>query len=300
MRPEKNVFGCFRRILAGCLLGYMPFVVHAQELVYFPAAQTSVSPGSEKVEAIYSRPSTQSAGVKSPAIVLLHSAWGWSDEHEGTYAYAQALQKAGFATLELRMFPTHGSAKAGGPAAYLPELFGSLNYLASNPDIDPKRIGVAGYSFGGLLALVAATTWANKTYGKSGQQFAAHAPFYPICWVLKANAQGRKSPVPTDAWMEWTGAPIRIYAGANDDYDNRDPKSCEDAVKALPESQQRAFSIQVYPDATHGWDQKKGASFFEKLACNGRGCNNTNQPNRQVAEQSTKDLIEFMSSNLAR
>jgi dienelactone hydrolase len=300
MRPEKEVFGCFRRFLAGCLVGYMPFVVYAQELVSFPAAQTSSGSGSEKVEAIYSRPSTQNVGAKLPAIVLLHSAWGWSDEHEGTSNYAQALQKAGFATLELRMFPTHGSAKTGGPAAYLPELFGSLNYLASNPDIDPKRIGVAGYSFGGLLALVAATTWANKTYGKSGQQFAAHAPFYPICWVLKANAQGRRSPVPTDAWMEWTGVPIRIFAGAIDDYDNRDPKSCEDAVKALPESQQRVFSVKVYPEATHGWDQKKGASFFEKLACNGRGCNNTNQPNSQVADQSTKDLIEFMSSNLAR
>ena len=300
MRPEKEVFGCFRRFLAGCLVGYMPFVVYAQELVSFPAAQTSSGSGSEKVEAIYSRPSTQNVGAKLPAIVLLHSAWGWSDEHEGTSNYAQALQKAGFATLELRMFPTHGSAKTGGPAAYLPELFGSLNYLASNPDIDPKRIGVAGYSFGGLLALVAATTWANKTYGKSGQQFAAHAPFYPICWVLKANAQGRRSPVPTDAWMEWTGVPIRIFAGAIDDYDNRDPKSCADAVKALPESQQRVFSVKVYPQATHGWDQKKGASFFEKLACNGRGCNNTNQPNSQVADQSTKDLIEFMSSNLAR
>ena len=300
MGPEKGVFGCFRRFLAGCLVGYLPFVVYAQELVSFPVAQTGGGSGSEKVEAIYSRPSTQNVGAKLPAIVLLHSAWGWSDEHEGTSNYAQALQKAGFATLELRMFPTHGSAKTGGPAAYLPELFGSLNYLASNPDIDPKRIGVAGYSFGGLLALVAATTWANKTYGKSGQQFAAHAPFYPICWVLKANAQGRRSPVPTDAWMEWTGVPIRIFAGAIDDYDNRDPKSCEDAVKALPESQQRVFSVKVYPEATHGWDQKKGASFFEKLACNGRGCNNTNQPNSQVADQSTKDLIEFMSSNLAR
>ncbi len=300
MRTGNDVFGCSRRFVVGCLVGCLPFVVHAQELVNFPVVQTGGSPGSEKVGAIYSRPSVPHAGAKLPAIVLLHSGWGWSDEHDGTSTYAQALQKAGFATLELRMFPTHGSAKAGGPSAYLPELFGSLNFLASHPEIDPKRIGVAGYSYGGLLALVAGTTWANKTYGNSGQQFAAHAPFYPLCWVLKANAQGRKNPVPTSAWMEWTGAPIKIYAGANDDYDNRDPKACEDAVKALPESQQRVFSVQVYPDATHGWDQKKGASFFEKLACNGRGCNNTNQPNSQVAEQSTKDLIEFMSNNLAR
>ena len=300
MRSQKDVFGFLFTFFAGWLLGYMPFFVHAQEHVSFPAAQTGGGISSERVEAIYSRPVAPNAGAKLPAIVLLHSAWGWSDEHDGTSTYAQALQKAGFATLELRMFSTHRAAKAGGPAAYLPELFGSLNYLAANPDIDPKRIGVAGYSFGGLLALVAATTWANKTYGKSDQQFAAHAPFYPICWVLKANAQGRKSPVPTDAWMEWTGAPIQIFAGANDDYDNRDPKSCEDAVKALPESQQGAFSVKVYADATHGWDQKIGASFYEKLACNGRGCNNTNQPNSQVAEQSTKDLIGFMSKNLAR
>jgi dienelactone hydrolase len=211
-----------------------------------------------------------------------------------------ALQEVGFATLELRMFPALASAKPGGPSAYLPELFGSLNYLATNPDIDPKRIGVAGYSYGGLLTLVAATTWANKTYAMPDQQFSAYASFYPMCWVLKANAQGRKSPVPASAWMEWTGRPIRIFAGANDDYDNRDPKACENAVSALPVAQQRGFSVQVYPDATHGWDQKKGATFFEKLACNGRGCNNTNQPNRQVTELSIKELTGFMSTNLAK
>jgi len=300
MRCTKEVLSYFCAILAGLALGYTPFAVHGQELVNFPIAPTSGTQSSERAEAVFSRPSTPNAGSKLPAVVLLHSGWGWSDQHEGVSLYAQALQKAGFATLELHMFPTHRFAKAGGPTAYLPELFGSLNYLASNSEIDPNRIGVAGYSFGGFLALVAATSWANKTYGKTGQQFSAYAPFYPVCWLLKANAQGRKSPVPTEAWMDWTGKPIRIFAGAIDDYDNRDPNTCQEAVDALPASQRSTFSVQVYPDATHGWDQPVGASFFEKQACKGRGCNNTNRPNKQVAEQSTKDLIEFMLKNLAR
>ncbi len=91
--------------------------------------------------------------------------------------------------------------------------------------------------------------------------------------------------------MEWSAAPIRIFAGGNDDYDSRDPNAYQEAVDALPESQRRFFTIQVYPDATHGWDQRKPASFHEKLVCKGRGCTNTNQPNAQVTGLSTRDLI---------
>ena len=289
-----------RACLAGLLLGCMAFVGQAKELVRFPVSPAGGGQTPDRGEGMYSRPSDQGAAVKLPAVLLLHSGWGWSDDHDGVPGYAQALQKAGFATLELRMFARNALQKPGGPSAYLPEVYGALNYLAARPDIDPRRIGVAGYSYGGLLTAVAATSWANKTYGTADQRFAAFAPFYPVCWVIKANIQGRKSPVPAEAWLEWTGAPVLIFAGANDDYDSREPNACQAAIDSLPELQRRTFSVKVYPDATHGWDQRKAATFFEKLACNGRGCYNTNTPDLQLTEQSTKDLIDFMSKSMVK
>lgn len=275
-------------------------IASAQELVRFPLINAGGTEAAESGTALLSYPTTTSPSGPLPAVVLLHSKWGWSDQHEGVGTYAQALRNAGFATLELRMFPNSSSARPGGPAAYLPDLFGALRFLAARPDIDAKRIAVAGYSFGGLLALVSATKWANVTYGNADLQFSAHAPFYPICWVFKANIKGRQSPVPTDAWLQWTGAPVRIYAGALDDYDDKDPGACRDAVDSLPDAQRKPFSVQVFPDATHGWDQPLAANFFEKLACKGKGCYNTNTPNRKAAEQSTKDLIEFLSRPAAQ
>lgn len=287
-------------LLACCLIG-LPFSVGSQEAVNFSAASAgNTISGSSRVDARFTKATSTIPGGKLPAVILLHSAWGWADEHEGFSDYAKAFQKAGFATLEVHMFPRPGSAKSGGPAAYLPELFGALNFLAERPEIDAGRIGVVGFSFGGLLALVSATTWATKTYAIGEQRFKAHAPFYPICWVMKANVEGRKSPVPTEAWLEWSGSPVKIFAGGKDDYDDRDPKACHEAVQALPEAQRRFFSVQMYPDATHGWDQRKSAFFFEKIACKGRGCNNNNQPSREITEASFRDVIEFMTSSLLR
>lgn len=256
------------------------------------------SDGNERVGAVLSGPAAQNPESKLPAVVVLHSAWGWADDHEGMSAYAEALTKAGFITLQLRMFANSKAMKTGGPAAYLPDLFGALKFLAARPDVDPRRIAVAGFSFGGLMALVSATKWANTTYGSGGQRFAAHAPFYPVCWIFKANVKGRQSPVPADAWVQWTGAPIRLYAGAIDDYDDKDPNACQDAVDSLPEPERTAFSVRVFPDATHGWDQLRSAKFYEKLACKGRGCNNANQPNAMATQQSLKDLIDFLSRSM--
>ncbi len=146
MRAVRHLSGRFLGIVAGLVLTWGSLSVQAQDLVSFPAASGGSVSASDTAEAVFTRVDSIGMAGKQPAVVLLHSAWGWSDEHEGFSDYATALQKAGFATLELRMFPTHGSAKAGGPAAYLPELFGALNFLSSQPEIDAKRIGVAGYS----------------------------------------------------------------------------------------------------------------------------------------------------------
>jgi dienelactone hydrolase len=276
------------------------FCASAQEIIHFPTVNSESGGGGEDVEAALSRPADAAQGSKLPAVILVHSAWGWAEEGV-TGKYAAALTKAGFITLEPHLFANSKGIKAGGPAAYLPHAFAALKYLASRPDVDPQRIALAGYSFGGLVSLVSATSWANTKYGSSGTRFAAFAPFYPICWVFAANATGqRRSPVPTDAWAHWTGAPVRIYAGAIDDYDDRDPNACQNAVNSIPASEQKSFSVRVFPDATHGWDQTRSDNFFEKLACKGRGCDNHNRQNPEATKQSIGDLIEFLTKSMSK
>src|SRR5579862_5661294 len=106
----------------------------------------------------------------------------------------------------------------------------------------------------------------------------------------------RQNGLTSDAWSEWTGAPVKIFAGGKDNYDDRDPNACQEAIDCLPESARKSFSVMVYPSATHGWDQRRGANFYEKIACKGRGCYNINAPDAQVAQQSIKDLIESLGT----
>src|SRR5215831_13163128 len=264
-----------------------------QPIVEVPVAAVGGGDGSRRVEALVRHP-VGSGQTKYPAVILLHSGWGWADPHEGVQVYAEALSSAGYVTLEPRMFPGGGGNETF--SCYLPEFFGVLRYAATRPDVDPNRIAVSGFSFGGILSLIAATKWANESYLNGSPRVAAYAPFYPACWLLKANVKGKPSPVPTDAWLEWTGAPVRIFAGGKDDYDDRDPNACQEAIDSLPELGRRSFSVKVYASATHGWDQRRAATFYASLACKGRGCNNSNLPDAQVTRQSIKDLIEFLGT----
>jgi uncharacterized protein len=180
-------------------------------------------------------------------------------------------------------------------------VYDALRYLTARGDVDSKRIGVAGFSFGGALALHSAASWAQEAYAKNPDlKFAAHAPFYPSCGLFSAFAQGkRKTPIiPVDAFTKWTGVPVKIFAGGRDDYDNQDPNACAEFISHIPAAYRSNFSVKLYPEATHGWDQQS-AKFYDRIACNGRGCMNSNEANPIVTQQSINDLVEFFRKALA-
>src|SRR5712692_9180179 len=79
------------------------FCVRAGEIIHFPTVNSEGGGGSEGVEAALSRPIDALQGSKLPAVILVHSAWGWAEEGV-TGKYAAALFKAGFITLEPHLF----------------------------------------------------------------------------------------------------------------------------------------------------------------------------------------------------
>jgi dienelactone hydrolase len=79
---------------------------------------------------------------------------------------------------------------------------------------------------------------------------------------------------------------------------DRDPQACEKMISALQAPVQSLVSLKFFPDATHGWDHKMAATFFEPLACKGRGCMNQNQPDSATTREGIADLLDFLSSRM--
>lgn len=90
-----------------------------------------------------------------PAVLILHTSGGVDGRGASN---AAALNKAGIATLEIEMFgrgqtvDTHPTVQQN-----MPHVFEAPEYLATRPEIDPARIGVMGFSWGRMLAIVSAT-----------------------------------------------------------------------------------------------------------------------------------------------
>jgi dienelactone hydrolase len=256
----------------------------SQDRVQFPSAENG------NVDAVLTKPADISKAA--PAVILLHHGGGWLNTQ--TTQYAAILSKHGYVTLELMLF-RDGSTASPRPSVYVPHVYGALKYLSSQSFIDGKRIALSGGSYGGTLALLSASEWAEQAYG-AGQRFAAVAPFYPVCYFISwFNANKPATPgIPSTVYARYGHAPIRIYAAANDDYDDRDANACPNMVKNLPDEQQSKFTVKVFDNATHGWDQES-KEFYAKLACKGKGCINRNIGNAVVTSEAIADLLQFLN-----
>src|SRR5580704_11898547 len=108
----------------------------------------------------------RAASHKHPAILILHGSAGPSLREGG---YADVLNEAGFVTLEPDQWAARGlrGGADGRPKTVietLPDVYGARAFLAAHPAVDAKRIGVIGFSFGGVAAMLAATRAQNEKY----------------------------------------------------------------------------------------------------------------------------------------
>jgi len=229
------------------------------------------------------------SGEALPAVVILHGSAGVDSRGA---LYARALNEAGIATLEIDMWGARGLSgdgnRPGLPLCTLPDAFGALNYLANLPGIDANRIGVLGFSWGGVMSLLSAEQSFNGIWGNS-HQFAAHVAHYPVCWAYNVV-------VP---FNNLTGAPVLIQVGSLDDYDNGGA-ICEDLAAPFPE-----VSVNVYPNAHHAWDRLQPPLTVQdpfshlgeglELGCEVGNCEVNIVPNPGKANQSSKAVVSLFS-----
>ena len=230
-----------------------------------------------------------------PAVVIVHGTAGV--DSRGSY-HAEALNEAGIATLELDMWSPRGLNGGIGPSGRpqgipetLPDAYGALLFLASRAGIDPQRIGITGFSWGGVVSMLTATRPYSDLYmGANPQRFAAHAPFYPVCWGYNK--------IPGYEFAELTGAPVFIQSGECDAYD--EPDSCTKLVNGLSAQARRQIKVTMYPEATHGFNRIEPAqTVTDPFSHLGRGGEVRFEANLEAAAKSRQATVDFFESVFA-
>lgn len=282
-------------LIAVMLFSAVPFV--SAELAIESTKVAYSTPTGENYPSSFSVSGTlrkpANAQGKLAAILILHGSGGL--DGRGAF-HSQALNEAGFATLEIQMFSRGGRPRLLRDT--LPHTFGALQFLAAQPDIDPKRIGVMGFSWGGALSIVSALTHALRMFPMGDLKFAAHMPFYPACSLhLRIATDPSYRGYKNYDYSEVTGAPVHILAGEWDDYD--DPDSCQKLLDSLSPQVRNSFLLTMFPRARHSWDMQGLATrFFDEFANKGRGGTVNVSPDPKVAEQSRRMAVEFFRKHL--
>ena len=193
---------------------------------------------------------------KMAAVVILHGSSGV--DSRGDF-YEAALNAEGIATLQIDMWQARGvTDPANRPAAPIltyPDAFNALAFLAARPDIDPDRIGVLGFSWGGVVSLAAAEQLYSGEFG-GGRRFAAHVANYPVCWGANDTAIPALNPPAQKGtqFLHLTGAPVLIQIGSLDGYDNG-TAHCVALAASVNPSNGNVVSVNQYIGATHAWDR---------------------------------------------
>ncbi|MFG6485712.1 dienelactone hydrolase family protein [Roseateles sp. BYS78W] len=196
---------------------------------------------------------------KLPAVLILHGSAGV--DARGDF-YEAALNAAGIATLQIDMWQARGYTAPGqrpaAPILTYPDAFSALAFLAQQPGIDGARIGVLGFSWGGLVSLGAAERLYAGQFG-GGLTFKAHVAHYPVCYAWNNTAllaAVHSTPAAYGVqWINLTGAPVLIEVGTKDDYDNSSAPCEALAQSANAGNGGSVVSVNAYPGATHGWDR---------------------------------------------
>ena len=210
---------------------------------------------------------------RRPAVLVVHEWWGRNAFADNR---AQALAKLGYVGFAVDMYgnhaqadnPTEASALSSAIGGNLPLMKGrfmaAIHAVKQQPEVDPERIAVIGFCFGGTVAL-------NMV--RQGVTLAAMAGFHS---GLNGLAPIAHPPIKT---------PVRLYTGGDD------PFVPNDQVKATVAEMRAAgtdIEVVTYPGAKHSFTNPIATERGEKF----------NLP-LQYDEQAANDSWHKMSSFLA-
>lgn len=182
--------------------------------------------------------------VNRPAVVIVHGLGGVKPVRELTYA--RKLSRAGCVVLVLDSFasrnldgaPEAWRALRVGTWSLLADAFAGLRYLAGHPAVNPQAVSILGFSWGGMVAVLAAYEQVRSAYmDEEPLRFAAHMSYYG-CSIPRMQD-------PTT-----TQAPVLVMLGTHDRNVaiDRAREICADLRRGGSQVEVHEF------DAYHQWD----------------------------------------------
>lgn len=179
-----------------------------------------------------------------PAVIMLHGSAGILANRELTYG--PQLAEMGVAALVVDSF---GARRDRGTAfidrlinitetMLMADAYAGLRYLATRPEIDPKRVVLVGFSYGAMATMYAMSADIARRLAPDGLRFAGHVAFYGPCIARFADRRT-------------TGAPLLMLYGARDEL--IDPRRCAEVVEDL-RAGGSTVEVHAYPGAVHQWD----------------------------------------------
>ena len=243
-----------------------------------------------------------------PAVVLLHSNAGIVGVGD---FYAQALNAAGIATLEVDSFTPRGIRNGNDRNApvlcdRLQDAWGALVFLTQDARINPNQIGVAGFSSGGAVAIMAgmgvrpARLPRDNLILPRDLVFAAHFALYPGCANILDDQQRIRSWINPGRPQNWgaTGKPIHILSGTNDDFDFNPKTDCLRMREEFPDIANE-LTVRMVEGATHAfdWPSPPPPSFspFAKAQTGGMV---TIRYSAKEAELARLEMVDFFQKRL--
>ena len=200
-------------ILSLCIVSNVAF----SETIRFEAPIS----GPKKVSGVLHLP--PNVAGRLPAVILIHGTAGPDSRYD---FHRGALLKAGYAVFQadFKKGVFRNAFDRPRIVEFLPAAQVAAARLRADPRIDPTRIGVAGFSLGGALAVIAR--------GKGVYKVAV--AFYPGCKYHRITGSAKDEP-------------LLILTGSKDSYGDGD--SCDEFARAI------GASVKIYPGVFHGFDR---------------------------------------------
>ena len=208
----------------------------------------------------------QGVTMRTPVVLLQHGSGGSNARDE---YWAKTFNEMGIASFLVDSFSGRGLSRTTTNVADLTpydmmlDAYRAFDVLTNHPRIDPVRIGIMGFSLGGISALYSSLKRFQQTWNPRAR-FAVHIPFYPTCHLTFIGD--------TDVT-----APIRQFHGASDDFTPVGP--CRTYLDRLRASGRDAV-LTEYPGAYHSFDNPFGSKIprISKGAQSFRACKLKEEP----------------------
>lgn len=232
-----------------------------------------------------------------PALVVMPTCSGRSNSLH-MYDWAQRALAKGYAVLVVDPLSQRGARKNYPPRAapyprLLKDAFDAADHLRSQPFVDPRRIGLIGFSQGANTALGAS----GSTYGRlnGSEPFRAIIAVYPVC-LLKGFPIGKDGEaVDVNFVPEEVVVPLLAEVG---DQDTEAISAMNGCPQLLDRQKQRRAPVEYATyHATHAWDWRELGDTADRTK-GAYGQPVVHSYSAEAAERSSEDAFNFLDRHM--